>query len=89
MIEVSEDVYRELEEEALAIGTTPAQWIAARLSDPSAVLKGDRGAQPPRTLEDGFAGYIGLFSSGRGDLSERVSELFAEDMVEKHRARQP
>jgi hypothetical protein len=89
MIQVSEDVYRDLELEALALGTTPAEWIAARLPDRSPATTLDEGAQSPRTPADEFAGYIGLFSSGRGDLSERVSELFAEGMVEKHRARQP
>ena len=86
MIEVSEDVYRELEEEALAIGTTPAEWIAARLPDRSPAPEPAGDAQPPRTLADEFAGRVGRLSSGRSDLSERVSELFAEGMVEKRRA---
>lgn len=89
MIQVSEDVFRDLESEARTLGTTPAGWIATRLPERSLTAEPDEGAQPPRTLADEFAGYIGLFSSGRGDLSERVSEVFAERMVEKHRARLP
>jgi hypothetical protein len=85
MIEVSEDVYRDLEEEALAVGTTPEEWIAARLPLRSPASESDGGAQPPRTLADEFAGRVGLFSSGQSDLSERVSELFAEGMLEKRR----
>jgi hypothetical protein len=85
-IQISEDVYRDLELAALALGTTPAEWIAARLPGRSPASERAEGAQPPRTLADEFAGYIGLFSSGRGDLSERVSEVFTEGMAEKRRA---
>jgi hypothetical protein len=86
MILVSEDVFHDLEVEAHALGTTPAEWIAARLPDRSPpATEPNGGTHPPRTLADEFAGRVGRFSSGRSDLSERVSELFADGMVEKHR----
>jgi hypothetical protein len=88
VVEVPEDVYHGLQEEALASGTTPAEWIAAHLSQPATAVQPECEGQPPSTLVDGWAGYIGRFSSGCGDLSERVSEIYAEGMMEKHQARQ-
>jgi hypothetical protein len=87
-IDLPDPVYAALEEAATASGTTPAEWIAAHLPQPAPTVEPECEGQPPRTLADEFAGRVGLFSSGRSDLSERVSESFAEGRVEKHRARQ-
>ena len=83
MIAVSEDVYRELEEEALAVGTTPAEWIASRLPGPVTSLEGED--PPTRTLAERLKGYIGLVDSGRTDLAERHSELFLDGLLEKQK----
>lgn len=53
--------------------------------DVTAAVSGAGSEQRPRTLADEFAGRVGLVSSGRSDLSERVSELFAQGMLEKQR----
>lgn len=85
--ELPDDVYAQLEAEESAAGTTPAEWIAARVAarrrrrEPQANGPGSAA----RTLADEFAGRIGLVSSGRSDLSERVSEIFAEGLLEKRR----
>lgn len=83
-VELSDPVYAALEEAAAAVGTTPAGWIAARVTPTPAAEPG----QPPRTLADELADYIGAVSSGHSDLSERVSEIYGEAVMEKHRARQ-
>jgi hypothetical protein len=87
-VDLPDSVYAALEEAAASSGTTPAEWIAAHLPQPVPAPQPECERQPPRTLADEFAGYIGLFSSGCGDLSERVSEIYGEAMMEKHRARQ-
>jgi hypothetical protein len=87
-VELPEVVYAALEEAAAASGTTPAEWIAARVPQPAPAIGPECEGQPPRTLAERFEGYIGLVSCGPSDLSERHSELLAEGMVEKHRARQ-
>jgi hypothetical protein len=87
-VDLPDSVYAALEEAATAAGTSPAEWIASQLPQPAPTVEPECDGQPPRTLAERLEGYIGLVHSGRGDLSERVSELFAEGMVEKHRARQ-
>jgi hypothetical protein len=84
---ISDEVYRGLEEEALAFGTTPEGWIAARLPRHAPASKADQERQPPRTLAERFEGYLGLISLDRTDLGARASELFAEGMEEKQRER--
>lgn len=85
VVELSDESFRDLQEQASASGTTPAEWVAARIpgriSPPSAAEDGT-----PRSLADEFAGRLGRLSSGRSDLSERVGELFSDAMVEKRRA---
>jgi hypothetical protein len=87
-VDLPEAVYAALEEAAVASGTSPAEWIAARVPRPAPAAEPECEGQPARTLAERFEGYIGLFSSGPSDLSERVSEIYAEGTVEKHRARQ-
>src|SRR5687768_999218 len=87
-IDLPDSVFAALEEAATASGTSPAEWIAAHLPQPAPTVEPECDGQPPRTLADEFAGRVGGFSSGRSDLSERVSELYGQGMVEKHRARQ-
>ena len=74
MVEFPDGLYEQLEEAASAAGTTPIEWIAERLPKPCSNGAGSTA----RTLADEFAGEIGVFRSGRGDLSERAGELFAE-----------
>jgi len=73
-VELPEAVYAALEEAAAASGTTPAEWIAARVPQPAPALEPESEGQPPRTLADEFAGRVGLFSSSeqsRRTLAER------------------
>jgi hypothetical protein len=86
-VELPDPVYAALEEVAAAAGTTPAEWIAARVT-PALAAEPECEGQPPRTLADEFASHVGGFRSGRSDLSERVSEIYGEIVMEKHRARQ-
>ena len=86
-VELPDSVYAALEAAASASGTTPAGWIAANVPHPAPEPECEEKA--PRTLADEFGEYIGMFSSGCGDLSERVSEIYGEGVLEKHRARQP
>ncbi|MFL5382688.1 MAG: hypothetical protein ACJ8GN_09270 [Longimicrobiaceae bacterium] len=86
-VELSDSVYAALEATASASGTTPAEWIAAKLPQPAPEPE-PRCEEAPHTLADEFGDYIGMFSSGCGDLSERVSEIYGEGVLEKHRARQ-
>jgi len=85
VIAISEEVYQHLEEQALAFGTTPEEWIAARLPRHSSASGAGHDQQPVRTLAERFEGYLGLVSLDRTDLGARASELFAEGMEEKHR----
>ena len=87
-VDLPDSVYAALEAAASASGTTPAAWIAARLSTPAPDAQPECEGQDARSLADDLEGYIGLFSSGCGDLSERVSELDGDGVMEKHRARQ-
>src|SRR5687767_5135975 len=87
-VDLPDSVFAALEEAATASGTSPAEWIAAHLPQPAPTVEPECDGQPPRTLAERLEGYIGLVHSGRGDLSERVSELFADGVVEKHRERQ-
>lgn len=87
-VDLPDSVYTALEEAAATCGTTPAEWIAAQLPQPAPAIEPECDGQPPRTLAERLKGRVGLICSGRRDLSERHSELFAEGMVEKHRARQ-
>jgi hypothetical protein len=85
VLAISDEVYRDLEEEALAFGTTPEEWIAARVPRHSPASGADLDQQPARTLAEQFEGYLGLVSLDRTDLGARAGELFAEGMEEKHR----
>jgi len=87
-IDLPDTVYAALEAAAATTGTTPAGWIAARVT-PSPAAEPECEGQPLGTLADEFAGRVGVVSSGRSNLSERVSELYGEAVMEKHRARQP
>jgi len=84
MIELSDEVYCELQKEASAAGTTPTEWIAAQVE--AARQTGGGTAVPGRSMADALGDYIGAVSSGHTDLSERVGELFADALVEKKRA---
>ena len=88
-IEIADSTYSQLEAAAAAEGTTPDQWLAARLSDvlppvkPSEFVTGENGA--PRTLYDLIKHRVGNFSFDCTDLAERHSEYFAEGVLEKRR----
>jgi len=83
-LELSDSVFAALEEAASASGTTPEGWIAANLPASASTLpqSDDPSCQ---TLAERFAAHVGGFRSGRRDLSERHSELFADGMVEKRK----
>jgi hypothetical protein len=72
-VDLPDSVYTALEAAATACGTTPAEWISARLPQPTSAIEPEYEGQPPRTLADEFAGRVGLFSS-----SERPQRTLAE-----------
>ncbi|MFL5382687.1 MAG: hypothetical protein ACJ8GN_09265 [Longimicrobiaceae bacterium] len=87
-IDLPDSVYAALEAAASASGTTPAEWIAAQLSQSVPEPRAECEGEAPRTLAERFEGYLGLVSLDRTDLAARASELFGEGMVEKHRVGQ-
>jgi hypothetical protein len=87
-VDLPDSVYAALEAAATSSGTTPVGWIAERLPQPAPASRMESEGSPSSTLAERFAGLVGGFRSGRGDLSEHHSELYAEGVVEKHRVRQ-
>jgi len=83
-IDLPDAVFAALEEAAPESSTTPAEWIAAHLSQSSTVGPDCDGVRL-RTLAERFEGYIGFVDTGESDMAERHSELFAEGMEEKRR----
>jgi len=78
-LDLPDSVYSALQKAAEESGTTPADWIAARL--PEAEEEPE-----PRTLADLFAGRVGrIRSGGRETLSENTGERFAEHLERKRR----
>jgi hypothetical protein len=63
-IDLPEDVFAALEEAATASGTTPVEWIAARLPQSAPAVEPECEGQSPRTLADELAGRVGLLASG-------------------------
>jgi hypothetical protein len=87
MVELSDDVYRQLEAEASAAGTTPAAWIAARLDGRRSSQPDDCAVSGARTLADLFAGRVGLVASdGDGRLAQDAEERFADGLAAQQRA---
>lgn len=88
-IEVSESTYSALEAAAAAEGTTPEEWLAARLPEPVRSVQSTEAATveegTPGTLYDRMKHLIGTVSLDYTDLAERHSEYFAEGMLEKQR----
>lgn len=79
-IDIPDERYERLLEVAAQENRTPAGWIIARLPLPARTFPG------AKTMYDVMAPYVGLISSGPGQpSSDRVSELFADYVEEKHR----
>ena len=77
-LDLPDSVYIALQRAAEASGTTPANWIAARLPETE--------GEEPGTLADLFAGRVGrIRSGGREALSENTGERFAEHLERKSR----
>jgi len=86
-IELPDSVYDALIDAAQASGTTPIDWIAARVSAPTNGLRGN-GSHPPATLGDLLKNKIGVYRSGKpSKTSERAKELFGECLEQKRQER--
>lgn len=85
-LDLPADVYDELSQAALAVGTTPVGWIVARLhGTPSSELDNELPAAVT-TMADLFAGHIGTISSGdKANHSKTHSERFGEILEQKRR----
>jgi hypothetical protein len=84
LVEIPDPVYSALEKAALAIGTTPAGWIAAQLAT---AITPDPATAPIHSLADRFAGRIGRFrGEGQTDFSEHCGEKFTEHLEAKKQA---
>lgn len=68
-VDLPDSVYAALEAAASAAGTTPAEWIAAKLPQPAPESEPESEGEAPRTLADEFGDYIGMFSSKEMDGS--------------------
>jgi hypothetical protein len=83
-LEIPDGIFDALKKAAEAGGTTPVEWIAARLAEVPAPSSTE--SKPRGTLADWFAGKVGLI---RGDGPPRVSgregEDFADYLEEKRR----
>lgn len=71
-IELSDDIYQQLEAEAFAAGTTPAEWIAAQLSNDPAIGNGT-GVEADASASDATV-KVDLTSSIYGRLRESASK---------------
>ncbi len=82
-LEIPDPVYDALQQAAAASGTTPVGWIVAHLpAAESAPAEATNGA---KSLADLFAGHIGGFSSGKGNLSTNSGEIITEYLLQKRR----
>lgn len=83
-LEIPDSVFDALKKAAEAGGTTPVEWIAARLAEPSPGAVGS--PDSARTLADRFAGRVGLVrGQGPPRVSGREGEDFADSLEEKRR----
>ena len=81
VVEIPDPVYSALEKAALAVGTTPAGWIAAQLARAASA---DPGAAPSGSLAERFAGRIGkIRGEGQTHFSDRCGEQFTEHLEAK------
>ena len=84
-LELPCSVFERLQDTASQSGSTPEEWIAARLPAPPRVFVTSSG-EPARTLADLMEGLIGQYSSGGAEgLAENHSALFGEYLEEKRR----
>ena len=63
-LEIPDGIYDALERAAGAGGTTPVEWIEARLAEARAIAVDSPDPKPGETLADLFAGRIGLIQAG-------------------------
>ncbi|HEX8906468.1 MAG TPA: hypothetical protein VF771_16580 [Longimicrobiaceae bacterium] len=72
-VKLSDDVYQRLETEAAAAGTTPAEWIAARLPEPCA--NGDVAATGESTVAPESSAPLGAMENGSSGktLADRLA----------------
>lgn len=81
-LELPDSVYDALKKAADATGTTPAEWIAARLPK----VPAETAKNGAKTAADLFAGRIGRFrSGGKEKLSEDTGKKFTEYVLQKKR----
>lgn len=86
MLELPNQAYDKIREQAEAGGLTPLGWIVAHLSS-SREANGSRASGKSLTMADRLAGRIGRISSGSGEPgSDTVAQSFAEYLEEKQRA---
>ncbi len=80
-LELPDPVFDALQEVANACGTTPADWIAAKLpSSPQEPIR------KYKSLADALEGFIGTVHSGSKEpLSQNCGERFTDYLVQKKR----
>lgn len=84
MLELSDSTYAALQAASAAAGTTPAEWIAARIpqhfqSQPE--VSSDSGG----TMADRFAGRLGRIHGSSEPFSQNCGERFTDYLEEKRR----
>jgi hypothetical protein len=83
--QLPDELYSELRQAAETEGTTPVEWVAARLAERKA-----RSAEDPvqlGSLADLFVGKIGLFDSrDAAASSEKGASAFTQYLEDKRRA---
>jgi hypothetical protein len=84
MLELPDDVYARLLDEAAACGVTPVEWIVSRLPRAAASSGDEPSAKPTQTLAERFAGRVGVIDTGpRARAAEPPPQTLA-DFLEGH-----
>lgn len=84
MLELSDTTYAALKVAADAAGTTPSEWIAARLTQLTGEVVESQG-EDTRTMADRFAGRLGRIHGSSEPLSQNCGERFTDYIEEKRR----
>jgi hypothetical protein len=100
-LNIPSDIYTRLVDAAQSEGTTPLGWLDSHLpSKAECKCSSNEASSNPdyltderleqmrkegKTMLDMLGDLVGSVHSGRGDLSQRHGELFAEGMEEKRR----
>ena len=85
-LDIPDSTYEALKRVAEAGGTTPVQWIEARLAEAQPLAVDPSESESEGTLADLFAGRVGLIrGEGPPRVTGREGEDFADYLEEKRR----